>query len=102
MAIGFRSSAEPPLLLQRCSQLGTDWRGVRFRRLIGCAWQDLQRESEIGSIGSAFWFFLARLSAAGVALLGLVDRNWEEALLGAVVFCLPVWLIRHWRQGHSV
>ena len=37
------------------------------------AWQDLRRKSDVGSLSSALWFFLALLFAIGVILLGLVD-----------------------------
>ena len=52
--------------------------------------------------GSAFWFFLALLSAGGVIWLGVGAQIWGGALLGTACFCFEVWLIQRWRRrSHS-
>lgn len=52
----------------------------------------------IGMISSAFWFLLAMVSVGGVIWLGVVDRIWGAASLGATIFCSEVWLIQRWWQ----
>src|SRR5579863_845156 len=43
-----------------------------------------------------FWFSLALFSAGAVVWLGVGARMWGGALLGPTLFCLEVWVLRHW------
>lgn len=62
-----------------------------------CGRQDLR--PRIG-LASAFWFFLAVLSAAGATWLSLTSSIWGGTLFGlAVLSCEALLIRRWWRQG---
>ena len=76
------------------------WHGVLYGLIASflfmvCGRQDLRSRATLAPI---FWFSLALTSTAGVVWLGFGARIFGGALLGAVVLCSEVWLIRRWWQ----